>query len=85
MSTEPLNRNPERRPDWAALIVAGVLLILGIVVAWLCWPTVFERLTGVNEGHKLKPWGLLSGLLFAVAGSICMLISISLLAARHMP
>lgn len=34
MSTEPLHRNPERRPDRAALVIAAVLLVLAAVVAW---------------------------------------------------
>ena len=34
MSTEPLQRNPERRPDRAALVIAAALIVLGIVVAW---------------------------------------------------
>lgn len=34
MTTEPLNRNPERRPDWAALVIAAALLVLAGVVAW---------------------------------------------------
>ncbi len=34
MTTEPLQRNRERRPDRAALIIAAVLLVLAVVVAW---------------------------------------------------
>ncbi|MEO7223862.1 MAG: tripartite tricarboxylate transporter TctB family protein, partial [Devosia sp.] len=34
MSTEPLQRNPERRPDRAALVIAAALLVLAAVVAW---------------------------------------------------
>ena len=34
MSTEPLHRNPERRPDRAALVSAAVLLVLAAIVAW---------------------------------------------------
>jgi putative tricarboxylic transport membrane protein len=34
VSTEPLQRNPERRPDRAALVIAAALIVLGMVVAW---------------------------------------------------
>ena len=34
MSFEPIKSKPERRPDRAALVIAGVLLVLGLVVAW---------------------------------------------------
>ena len=50
MSTEPLNRNPEHRPDWASLIVAGVLLILGVVVAWDA-----SRLGGATQYARIGP------------------------------
>jgi putative tricarboxylic transport membrane protein len=50
VSSEPLNRNPERRPDWAALIIAAVLLILGIVVAWDA-----SRLGGAAQYARIGP------------------------------
>ena len=34
MSTEPLQRKPERRPDRAALVIAAVLLLLAAIVAF---------------------------------------------------
>jgi putative tricarboxylic transport membrane protein len=34
VSTEPLHRNPERRPDRAALVIAAALIVLGAIVAW---------------------------------------------------
>lgn len=34
MSTDPLQRNPERRPDRAALVIAAALLVLAAIVAF---------------------------------------------------
>ena len=50
MSTEPLNANLKRRPDWAALIIAAVLLVLGIVVAFDA-----SRLGGAAQYARIGP------------------------------
>ena len=50
MSTEPLHRNPERRPDRAALVIAAVLLVLGVVVAWDA-----SRLGGAAQYARIGP------------------------------
>lgn len=65
--------------------IGMALFFPGVVVARLFWPTPIEVFTGVNEGHKFKPYGFLGGLLCVIAGSICMLFSIGLLVVRHMP
>ena len=63
MSTEPLNRNPERRPDWAALIIAAVLLILGIVVAWDA-----SRLGGAAQYARIGPQTVPYAIAICLAG-----------------
>jgi putative tricarboxylic transport membrane protein len=50
VSSEPLNDNLKRRPDWAALIIAAVLLVLGIVVAWDA-----SRIGGAAQYARIGP------------------------------
>jgi putative tricarboxylic transport membrane protein len=50
VSTEPLQRNPERRPDRAALIIAAVLLVLAVVIAWDA-----SRLSGAARYARIGP------------------------------
>ena len=50
MTTEPLHRNPERRPDRAALIIAAVLLVLAGIVAWDA-----SRIGGVVQYARIGP------------------------------
>jgi putative tricarboxylic transport membrane protein len=50
VSTEPLNTNPERRPDRAALVIAAALLVLAAVVAWDA-----SRVTGGGQYARIGP------------------------------
>jgi putative tricarboxylic transport membrane protein len=50
VSTEPLQRNPERRPDWAALVIAAVLLVLAAIVA-----SDASRVVGGGQYARIGP------------------------------
>jgi putative tricarboxylic transport membrane protein len=50
VSTEPLQRNPERRPDRAALVIAAVLLVLGAIVAFDA-----SRVVGGGQYARIGP------------------------------
>ncbi|HZY69060.1 MAG TPA: tripartite tricarboxylate transporter TctB family protein [Devosia sp.] len=50
MSTEPLTRNPRRRPDRAALVIAALLLVLAGVIAWDA-----SRLGGAAQYARIGP------------------------------
>lgn len=63
MSTEPLHRNPERRPDRAALVIAAVLLVLAAVVAWDA-----SRITGVAQYARIGPQTVPYAIALCLAG-----------------
>ena len=50
MSPEPLNLKSERRPDWAALVLAVLLLGLATVVAWDA-----SRVVGGGQYARIGP------------------------------
>jgi putative tricarboxylic transport membrane protein len=50
VSTEPLHRSPERRPDRAALVIAAVLLVLAAIVAWDA-----SRVVGGGQYARIGP------------------------------
>jgi putative tricarboxylic transport membrane protein len=50
VSTDPLQRNPERRPDRAALVVAAALLVLGAIVAFDA-----SRVVGGGQYARIGP------------------------------
>jgi putative tricarboxylic transport membrane protein len=50
VSSEPLHRNTERRPDWAALAIAAVLLVIAAVVAWDA-----SRVVGGGQYARIGP------------------------------
>ncbi len=50
MSSEPLHSKPERRPDWAALAIAAILLVLAAVVAWDA-----SRVVGGGQYARIGP------------------------------
>jgi len=63
VSTEPLNANPKRRPDGAALIIAAVLLVLGIIVAWDA-----SRLGGAAQYARIGPQTVPYAIAICLAG-----------------
>ena len=63
MSSEPLNRNPERRPDRAALVIAAVLLVLAAVVAWDA-----GRITGGGAYARIGPQTIPYAIAICLAG-----------------
>ncbi len=63
MSTEPLHRNPERRPDRAALVIALVLLVLAAVIAWDA-----GRVTGGGAYARIGPQTIPYAIAVCLAG-----------------
>lgn len=63
MSSEPLHRNPERRPDRAALVIAAVLLVLAAVVAWDA-----SRVTGGGAYARIGPQTIPYAIAICLAG-----------------
>lgn len=64
MSSEPLHRNPQRRPDRAALAIAAVLLVLAGVVAWDA-----SRIGGIVQYARIGP----QTIPFVIAGCLAAL------------
>jgi putative tricarboxylic transport membrane protein len=63
VSTEPLSTNSRRRPDRAALVVALVLLVLGVVVAWDA-----SRIGGAAQYARIGPQTVPYVIAFCLAG-----------------
>ncbi len=63
MSSEPIKSKPERRPDLAALVIAGVLLVLGCVVAWDA-----SRVTGGGQYARIGPQTIPYAIAVCLAG-----------------
>jgi putative tricarboxylic transport membrane protein len=63
VTTEPLHRNPERRPDRAALVIAAVLLVLAGIVAWDA-----SRIGGVVQYARIGPQTVPYAIAICLAG-----------------
>lgn len=63
MSFEPLQTKPERRPDWAALAIAAVLLVLAAIVAFDA-----SRVTGGGQYARIGPQTIPYSIAFCLAG-----------------
>ena len=63
MSGAPLSRNPERRPDRAALVIAAILLVLAVTIAWDA-----SRLGGAAQYARIGPQTIPYVIAFGLGG-----------------